>query len=40
MDSVDLQVIRTAREWVGSGRRVILATVIRTWGSAPRPIGA
>ncbi len=40
MDSVDLQVIRTAREWVGSGRRVVLATVIRTWGSAPRPIGA
>lgn len=40
MDSVDLQVIRTAREWVGSGHRVVLATVIRTWGSAPRPIGA
>jgi xanthine dehydrogenase accessory factor len=40
MDSVDLQVIRTAHEWVGSGRRVVLATVIRTWGSAPRPIGA
>ncbi len=40
MDSVDLQVIRTAREWVGNGRRVVLATVIRTWGSAPRPIGA
>ncbi|MBX9905535.1 MAG: XdhC family protein [Burkholderiales bacterium] len=40
MDSVDLQVIRTAREWVAGGRRVVLATVIRTWGSAPRPIGA
>ncbi|MGE4112519.1 MAG: XdhC family protein, partial [Burkholderiales bacterium] len=40
MDSVDLQVIRTAREWVASGRRTVLATVIRTWGSAPRPIGA
>lgn len=40
MDSVDLQVIRTASGWVGSGRRVVLATVIRTWGSAPRPIGA
>jgi xanthine dehydrogenase accessory factor len=40
MDSVDLQVIRTAREWVLSGHRVVLATVIRTWGSAPRPIGA
>ncbi len=40
MDSVDLQVIRTAREWLDGGRRVVLATVIRTWGSAPRPIGA
>jgi len=40
MDSVDLQVIRTSREWVASGHRVVLATVIRTWGSAPRPIGA
>ena len=40
MDSVDLQVIRTAREWVGGGHQVVLATVIRTWGSAPRPIGA
>lgn len=40
MDSVDLQVIRTAREWVANGRRTVLATVIRTWGSAPRPIGA
>ncbi len=40
MDSVDLQVVRTAREWVDAGHRVVLATVIRTWGSAPRPIGA
>lgn len=40
MDSVDLQVIRSARDWVASGHRVVLATVIRTWGSAPRPIGA
>lgn len=40
MDSVDLQVLRSAAEWVKSGRRVVMATVIRTWGSAPRPIGA
>ena len=40
MDSVDLQVLRSAREWVKSGRRVVLATVVKTWGSAPRPIGA
>jgi xanthine dehydrogenase accessory factor len=40
MDSVDLQVLRSAREWLKDGRRVVMATVIRTWGSAPRPIGA
>ena len=40
MDSVDLQVLKSARDWVNEGRRVVMATVIRTWGSAPRPIGA
>ena len=40
MDSVDLQVLRSASDWVKSGRRVVMATVIKTWGSAPRPIGA
>ncbi len=40
MDSVDLQVLRSASEWVKAGRRVVMAIVIRTWGSAPRPIGA
>jgi len=40
MDSVDLQVLKSARDWVAAGRRVVMATVIRTWGSAPRPIGA
>ncbi|MGE5526954.1 MAG: XdhC family protein [Rhodospirillaceae bacterium] len=40
MDSVDLQVLRTASEWVKAGRRAIMATVVKTWGSAPRPIGA
>jgi len=40
MDSVDLQVLKSARDWVKDGRRVVMATVIRTWGSAPRPIGA
>src|ERR1700741_2045372 len=40
MDSVDLQVLKSARDWVTAGRRVVMVTVIRTWGSAPRPIGA
>lgn len=30
----------TAQAWVESGRQVALATVIETWGSAPRPVGS
>jgi xanthine dehydrogenase accessory factor len=40
MDSVDLEVVRSAVQWQDAGRRATLATVVRTWGSAPRPIGA
>jgi xanthine dehydrogenase accessory factor len=40
MDSVALQVLKSAADWVKSGRRVVMATIIKTWGSAPRPIGA
>jgi xanthine dehydrogenase accessory factor len=40
MDSVDLQVLKSARDWVEAGRRVVLVTVVHTWGSSPRPIGA
>ncbi len=40
MDSVDLQVLRSAAQWLRDGHRVVLATVVETWGSAPRPPGA
>jgi len=40
MDSVDIEVLRTAEEWRKSGHRAALGTIVKTWGSAPRPIGA
>ncbi len=40
MDSVDLQVLRKADEWLRGGHRAVMGTVVRTWGSAPRPVGS
>jgi len=40
MDSVDTEVLKGAAGWLAAGRRATLVTVVRTWGSAPRPVGA
>ncbi|TAK50822.1 MAG: XdhC family protein [Betaproteobacteria bacterium] len=40
MDSVDIEVLRNAEAWRQAGHRVTLGTIVKTWGSAPRPIGA
>ena len=40
MDSIDIEVLRSARDWMAAGHRVTLATIVKTWGSAPRPVGA
>ncbi|MDQ8033896.1 MAG: XdhC family protein [Bordetella sp.] len=40
MDSLDVQVLQTARDWAARGDAVALVTVVRTWGSSPRPVGA
>ncbi|HEY6578799.1 MAG TPA: XdhC family protein [Rhizomicrobium sp.] len=34
------EVLETAERWLLAGRRVALATVTKTWGSAPRPAGS
>lgn len=40
MDSQDLSVLGRALEWLDAGRRVVLVTLLATWGPAPRPVGA
>lgn len=35
-----MDVLERAQSWIGEGRRVALATVIETWGSAPQPVGS
>jgi xanthine dehydrogenase accessory factor len=40
MDSVDTQVLKKADEWLRAGHRAVLGTIVRTWGSAPRPVGS
>ena len=38
--SFDEKILEEAKDWITAKRNVILATVIQTWGSSPRPIGS
>nr|WKF57985.1 putative xanthine dehydrogenase subunit A [Paraburkholderia busanensis] len=40
MDSVDLEVLKSSARWLEEGHRALLVTVVKTWGSSPRPEGA
>ncbi|HUH92138.1 MAG TPA: XdhC family protein, partial [Casimicrobiaceae bacterium] len=40
MLSTDTDILKAAEDWRKEGRGVALATVVETWGSAPRPVGA
>ena len=35
-----LDPLAVAERWAGEGRDVAVATVVDTWGSAPRPVGS
>jgi xanthine dehydrogenase accessory factor len=38
--SEDAQIVQCARNWLTQGHQVVMATVVDTWGSAPRPVGS
>jgi xanthine/CO dehydrogenase XdhC/CoxF family maturation factor len=40
MSTVKRSVLETARNWTAEGRKVAIATVVDTWGSAPQPTGS
>ena len=40
MQAADHEVLRQARIWLEAGDACWLATVVKTWGSSPRPVGS
>ena len=40
MNSFDEKILEEANDWVKANQKVVLATVIQTWGSSPRPTGS
>lgn len=40
MENIDITVLRELLNWRRAGHSALLVTVVRTWGSSPRPLGS
>ena len=39
-NSFDEKILDEAKDWLSAKQKVVLATVIQTWGSSPRQVGS
>ena len=39
-NSFDEKILEEANDWIKANQKVVLATVIQTWGSSPRQVGS
>ena len=39
-NSFDEKILEESYDWIEANQKVVLATVIQTWGSSPRPTGS
>ena len=39
-NSFDEKILEEAHDWIEANQKVVLATVIQTWGSSPRQVGS
>ena len=40
INSFDEKILEEAKDWIEEKQKIVLATVIQTWGSSPRQIGS
>tara|TARA_E500000331_G_C16918719_1_gene566750 strand:+ start:154 stop:483 length:330 start_codon:yes stop_codon:yes gene_type:complete len=40
IDLSDKKILEKANSWIENKHKVILATVVQTWGSSPQPVGS
>ncbi len=39
-NSFDKKFLKITNDWLNANQKIVLATVIQTWGSSPQPVGS